>query len=252
MAIQENLLNVRERLSFICSKANRAPDWVTLVAVSKGRSVDEVKEVLATGIIDIGENKVQEALVKFNEIILRQAQDASSMDAERGRSANQRINGQRVKWHLVGHLQTNKVREAVKIFDLIQSVDSLHLAQEINRQAVRISKTQDILIEVKTSKETTKFGFEPERAIEAVKEILEFKNIRVRGLMTIAPLDATLKEARSCFRLLRELKERMNSELRTLNFELTILSMGMSDDFEVAVEEGATMVRIGRAIFNSS
>ena len=128
MSLQQNLLKVRQRIALACSKVNRFPDSLTLVAVSKGRSVDEIKEALALGITDIGESRVQEAQLKFNEIM------------------SQRDNEQRITWHLVGHLQTNKVKEAVGIFDLIQSVDSLHLAQEIDKEAAKIGKIQDILI----------------------------------------------------------------------------------------------------------
>jgi pyridoxal phosphate enzyme (YggS family) len=149
---------------------------------------------------------------------------------------------------MVGHLQTNKVKDAVKIFGLIQSVDSLHLAREIDRQAAKINKIQDILIEVKTSPEATKFGLKPDEAVEVMKEIAELKNISIKGLMTIAPIVDNPGKTRPYFRLLRELRDKIN-ELRTPNSELQTLSMGMTDDFEVAIEEGSNMVRVGRAIF---
>ncbi|MFH1458630.1 MAG: YggS family pyridoxal phosphate-dependent enzyme [Candidatus Omnitrophota bacterium] len=149
---------------------------------------------------------------------------------------------------MVGHLQTNKVKQAVKIFDLIHSVDSTRLAQEIDKQAAKIGKTQEILIEVKTSTEATKFGFLPDETADAVKEISRLKNIKLQGLMTIAPLVTNPEEARPCFRTLRELRDEI-SKLGIWNLEFGILSMGMSDDFEVAIEEGTTMVRIGRAVF---
>ncbi|KPK98113.1 MAG: hypothetical protein AMJ95_05800 [Omnitrophica WOR_2 bacterium SM23_72] len=233
MAIQENLLKVRQRIALTCSKVGRYPDSLTLVAVGKGRSVDDIKEALALGITDIGESRVQEALDKFNEIM------------------SQGNKEQLTKWHLVGHLQTNKVREAVKIFDLIQSVDSWHLAQEIDKQAARIEKIQDILIEVKTSPEATKFGLAPLEAPGAVKEIKKLKNLRVKGLMTIAPFVDDPEKARPYFRKLREIMDEM-IKAGIWDFGFGILSMGMSDDFEVAIEEGANMVRIGRAIFNSA
>jgi len=146
---------------------------------------------------------------------------------------------------LVGHLQTNKVKDAVRIFDLIQSVDSLRLAAEIDKQAAKINKIQDILIEIKTSPEATKFGLKPNAAIEVIKEIAQLKNINMKGLMTIAPLVDEPEKTRPYFRQLRELRD----YLRAMNYELGILSMGMTDDFEVAIEEGSNMVRIGRAIF---
>lgn len=202
------------------------PSQVTIVAVSKGRSIEEIKEVIAAGIIDIGENKVQEAQEKYGA-----------------------LKNQRVKWHMVGHLQTNKVKDAVKIFDLIQSVDSPHLAQEIDKQALKINKVQDILMEIKTSAEATKFGLKPEEAIAAIKEIAKLKNIKIKGLMTIAPLTDNPEKARPYFRMLRELRDKIY-ELRVTNYELRVLSMGMTDDFKIAIEEGATMVRLGRAIFS--
>jgi hypothetical protein len=149
---------------------------------------------------------------------------------------------------MVGHLQSNKAKEAVKIFDLIHSVDSLHLAQEINKQAANIGKIQDILIEIKTSPEATKFGLKPEEAVGVMQEITRLKNIKVKGLMTIAPLVDDPEGTRQYFRQLREIRDRISYELRTPSSEL-ILSMGMTDDFEVAIEEGADMIRLGRAIF---
>ncbi|MFH0826667.1 MAG: YggS family pyridoxal phosphate-dependent enzyme [Candidatus Omnitrophota bacterium] len=248
MSIQENLLKVRQRMALACSKVKRSPDSLTLVAVSKERSVDEIKEIMVLGITDIGESRVQEAFLKYEQL----------------KTSNAKL---RAKWHLVGHLQTNKVREAVRIFDLIQSVDSLRLAQEIDKQAARINKVQDILVEAKTSPEATKFGLDPLDAAAAVKEISKLKNLRVWGLMTIAPFVDDPEKARAYFRKLRGLMDEMtklgiwnltprlrlgiNGERRR-SIEFGILSMGMSDDFEVAIEEGANMVRIGRAIFNSS
>jgi pyridoxal phosphate enzyme (YggS family) len=218
--IKENVLRIKEKITLACLKVNRDPDTITIVAVSKGRRVSEIEQVQTAGIADIGENRVQEALSKYKALC-----------AERTS----------LKWHMVGHLQTNKVREAVKIFDLIHSVDSVKLAREIDKQAVKINKAQDILLEIKTSSETTKFGFSPEEAASAIKEIAQFKNINIKGLMTIAPLVDNPEKARPYFRILKELLERINRQ--------PILSMGMTDDFEVAIEEGSTMVRLGRAIF---
>jgi hypothetical protein len=227
--IRENVLKIKGRIASICSKVNRSPEEVTIVAVSKGRSPEQIKEAIAAGITDIGENKVQEALAKFND--LRFA-----------------ISDKQIRWHLVGHLQTNKARDAVKIFDLIQSVDSLRLAQEIDRQATRINKVQDLLIEVKTSPEATKFGLRPEEATGVIKEIAQLKNIKIKGLMTIAPLADDSEKARPYFGRLRELLDQINAQ-RITQDALRILSMGMTDDFQVAIEEGSNMVRIGRAIF---
>jgi len=206
-----------------------------LVAVTKGRSIEEIGGVIAAGVSEIGENRVQEAIEKYNVLT--------------GKPAN-RQTGELIKWHMVGHLQTNKVKEAVAIFDLIHSVDSLKLAAEINRQAEKINKIQDILVEVKTSPEAAKFDVPHGEAIELVRDLAQFKNIALKGLMTIAPMAADPEEARPYFRLLKELRDNIN-ELMTNDQRLTTVSMGMSDDFEVAIEEGATMVRIGRALFGA-
>jgi PLP dependent protein len=230
MAVYDNLLKLQERIRSACLRSGRDPESVILVAVGKGRTVDEIKEAIEAGLSDIGESRVQEALAKLNEV------------------TSQRVNEKRIQWHLIGHLQTNKARDAVKIFDLIHSVDSLRLAQEIDKQAARINKVQDMLMEVKVSPEVTKSGFDPEEAVVATKEILRLKNIKLRGLMTIAPIDEDPEKARPYFSMLRELLNRINN-LQLTAYSLQLLSMGMSDDFEVAVEEGATIVRIGRAIF---
>jgi len=209
-------LEVRRGIESACFKAKRDPDTVKLVAVSKNRSIEEIREVSLAGITAFGENRVQEALSKYEAKLP-------------------------IQWHMVGHLQTNKVKEAVKIFDLIQSVDSLRLAQEIDKQAAGINKIQEILLEVKTSAEKTKFGLPPDELPGFLKAARELKNISVQGLMTIAPLVNDPQEARPYFRILKELKNRVDPEF--------ILSMGMTGDFQVAIEEGADIVRVGRAIF---
>jgi pyridoxal phosphate enzyme (YggS family) len=226
---------IKERILAACARVKRDPAEITLVAVTKGRSIEEIGGVIAAGVSEIGENRVQEAIEKYNVLT--------------GKPAN-RQTGELIKWHMVGHLQTNKVKEAVAIFDLIHSVDSLKLAAEINRQAEKINKIQDILVEVKTSPEAAKFGVPPGEAIELVRDLAQFKNIALKGLMTIAPMAADPEEARPYFRLLKELRDNIN-ELMTNDQRLTTVSMGMSDDFEVAIEEGATMVRIGRALFGA-
>ncbi|MDO9572876.1 MAG: YggS family pyridoxal phosphate-dependent enzyme, partial [Candidatus Omnitrophota bacterium] len=177
----------------------------------------QIKEVLRLGYRQIGENRVQEALNIYKQIL-------------------------GVDWHMIGHLQSNKVKDAVKIFDLIHSVDSIGLAKEINKQADRISKVQDILLEVKTSGEDSKFGFAAEKMPEAYDSISKLNNIKVRGLMTIAPLTQNPAQARPYFAALRQIRDSLDSSW--------VLSMGMSDDFEIAIEEGADILRIGRAIFS--
>lgn len=227
--IRENLTRIRERIVSACAKAGRNPQKITLVAVSKGRTLEQIKEAIAEGINDIGENRVQEALLKYDAI--HRTQDA-----------------RHIRWHMVGHLQTNKAKEAVKLFDLIQSVDSLRLAEEISSQAAKIGKVQDVLIEIKTSSEATKFGLKPDEAIEAIKQMAECKNINLKGLMTIAPIVDNPEKTRPYFRMLRELRDKIN-DVRCAICDMQILSMGMTDDFEIAIEEGANMARLGRAIF---
>ncbi len=227
--IKENLLNIKARIDFICARTGRPSVGITLACVVKNRSVEEIKQALDAGITDIGENKVQEAGLHFNAI--RNTRYASGLN-----------------WHMVGHLQTNKVREAVKIFALIHSVDSLRLAEEIDRQAARINKIQDILIEVNVSQEESKFGISPKELSDLVAAIRVLKNVRLLGLMAMAPATDEPQKVRVYFRQLRGLLEKVNTECRPKD-ALVILSMGMSHDFEVALEEGANLVRIGKAIF---
>jgi pyridoxal phosphate enzyme (YggS family) len=223
--IRENILKIKEEISLICSKCNRDSCLITIVAVSKGRTQDKIREAAASGITDIGENRVQEASTKYAPLPA-------------------------VKWHLVGHLQTNKAEDAVRIFDLIHSVDSLRLAREIDKQAAGINKIQDILLQVNASGEASKFGLNPEEVARVIQELPAFKNINLKGLMTIAPLTDNPETTRPYFRLLREIKYKINQE-KVLGREITILSMGMTDDFTVAIEEGANMLRLGRAIFEA-
>lgn len=225
--ISQNLSKVRKRINSVCAKIGRNPNEIAFIVVTKGRSSKEIKEAIEAGITDIGENRVHEALLKFNSILNTQY-------------------SQRIKWHMVGHLQTNKVKEALKLFDLIQSVDSLKLALEINKQAAKIGKIQDILIQVNVASELSKFGLKSDEAIAVIEKILKLKNINIKGLMAIAPIVDSLEKTRPFFRALRESKEEIN---KLTNNQLTILSMGMSDDFEVAIEEGSNMVRLGRVVF---
>lgn len=227
--ISENINDLRLRIDSACRRCGRDGAGITIVAVSKLAGVLDIKLAVEAGIVDIGENKVQEAILKFEAI----------------RNTPYAIH---TKWHMVGHLQTNKVKEAVRIFDLIHSVDSGKVAVEIDKQAARINKVQDILIEVNVSREAAKFGLKPEEAVEVIAKIGEYKNIRIKGLMTIAPLTANPADTRQFFRQLKQLRDKLN-ELQVTGYQLRELSMGMTDDFEVAIEEGATIVRIGRAIF---
>lgn len=223
MPIAENIVQLRNRIDAACLRCGRDPADINLIAVSKTFPASAIEEAIDAGITDIGENRVQEAKAKF-AVIAKPA-----------------------KWHLVGHLQTNKVKDAVKIFQIIHSLDSLHLAQEIQKRA---SAPIECLIEVNTSGEESKFGVLPDQAADLTKSILSFDKIQIVGLMTIGPGWAIEEQeaSRPCFKTLAELK---NELTQTLGLELPELSMGMTSDFEVAIEEGSTMIRIGTAIFGT-
>lgn len=237
--IPDNLKSVTQRIARCCERTLRRPNDVTLVCVTKKAGIAEIKDVLALGVMNLGENRVQDLVSKY------------------------RVIGDRATWHLVGHLQTNKVKDTVAIASLIHSVDSVRLAKAIDAEARKINKIQDILIQVNVSGEATKFGLSPEGAFSCIKGISLYKNISIKGLMTIAPEVRDPEKARPYFRSLRELRDKVwgqsppkigtvptsleNNRLGTV----PILSMGMSNDFEAAIEEGSNMVRIGRAIFKS-
>lgn len=227
--IVRNIDRIRQVISALCAKAGRNPREITIVAVTKGRTVEQIREVIAQDIADIGENRIQEALIKYDTIPAARY-------------------APRLKWHMIGHLQTNKVIEAVRLFDLIQSVDSPRVAEEINRQAQRFNKVQDILVEVNISAEPSKFGVQPDDTFELIEKIAGLKNIRIKGLMGIAPITGTPEKSRPYFRMLKELSEKIDWRLPAA-VRKPIISMGMSDDFVVAIEEGANMIRLGRAIF---
>lgn len=230
--IRDNIGKVRDCIFSVCSKNKLDPEGIVIVAVSKNRAVEEIEEAISAGISDIGENRVQEAVAKYNAIHSRQY--AAKM----------------IKWHMIGHLQTNKTKEAVRIFDLIHSVDSLRLAFEIDKQAGVVGKIQDVLVQVNISLEPAKFGFKPQDTIEAVKKMTGFKNINMKGLMAVPAIVDNPEKARPYFRLLRELKDEIN-RLPIAAPGLSVLSMGMTDDFSVAIEEGANMLRLGRVIFGA-
>ena len=218
--------DVYMRISRAAMKADRSPDEVQLIAVTKTVPVEAIREAVDCGLRVFGENRVQEAKRKLmdNEI---------------------RSMSEQLAWHLIGHLQKNKVKDAVQIFDLIHSVDSVELAEDIDRQAEKINKVQRVLVQVKLSEEETKYGMAEDALLPMLERIKGKDHIRVEGLMTIPPFLDDLNSVRPYFIRLRELRERTEAR----GFALPELSMGMSHDFEAAIEEGATMVRIGTAIF---
>lgn len=218
----ENLNIVKKNISNALNKTGRSLEEIKLVAVSKTKPVEIILEAYNLGLRDFGENKAQELKTKVAEL------------------------PKDINWHFIGHLQTNKVKEVVQVAELIHSVDSIKIAGEINKRARTIEKVQNILIEVNTSEEDTKFGLS---SIEQVKEIALFcteaSNLNLCGLMTMAPFTDNKKILRDCFIKLREMKENLNYN----GFNLKELSMGMTNDYEIAIEEGATIVRIGTALF---
>lgn len=222
--IKNNLEIIKKKIEKTALKMNRNPEEIKLVTVTKTATIEQIKEAISAGVKIIGENKVQEAKEKYHIL---------SADIE---------------WHLVGHLQTNKVKYAIEIFDCIHSVDSIKLAEEIDKRSLQFGKTTNVLIEVNVSGEETKYGIKPEEVEPFLKETSEFSRIRVRGLMTIAPMAEDKEDIRPYFRKLRELSEEIKSK-NLKNVKMDYLSMGMTEDFEVAIEEGANMIRIGRGIF---
>lgn len=224
--IIENTSNIYKRISHAALKAGRNPEDVLLIAVTKTVGIERIKEAIGAGLRIFGENRVQEAQKKVMSNELRVMSD-------------------RIKWHLIGHLQRNKAKIAVQFFDLIHSLDSTALAGELNKHAEKINKIQDVIVEVKLSREESKHGVLKEGLIDLLKSAGNFKNINIRGLMTIPPFFNNPEKVRPYFRELRELRDRASA----MGFNLPELSMGMSNDFEIAIEEGATMVRIGTAIF---
>jgi PLP dependent protein len=216
MSTEQNVRQLQQRIARACQRAGRSPEEVTLVAVSKTVEASAIEAAFHAGIRDFGESRVQEAKPKIEQLPHLKPQ---------------------ITWHMVGHLQTNKAKTAAAIFDIIHSVDSLNLAETLNNCS---PKRLPILIQVNVSAEATKGGFIMSEVEEAMKQMKRLPNLEVQGLMTIAPWVDSAEEVRPVFRQLRQLRDSLG---------LKHLSMGMSDDFEVAIEEGATLVRIGRAIF---
>jgi PLP dependent protein len=221
-SIAENLARVREQIAQVAAKANRNADDVELVAISKTHDAAKVREAVEAGQTLFGESRVQEARVKIPEL-----------------PSNSR-------WHFVGHLQKNKIRHALPLFELIHSVDSLALAQDINRIAEEDGLHPRVLLEVNVAGEGSKFGFTPEKLREDLENLLALPRLSILGLMTIPPIAEEAEASRKYFVQLRELRDRLQTEFHV---DLAQLSMGMTQDFAIAVEEGATLARVGTAIF---
>ena len=224
MGIEENIRSLRENIAKIAEKVGRNPKEIEIVAVSKTVEEERIREALKCGIKIIGENKVQEAEEKFRQI------------------------PEKFEKHLVGHLQTNKVKKAIGLFDMIQSLDSLKLANEISKRALESEKIMKVLVEVNTSGEETKFGLKPDEVLDFVKSTSELEGIKVKGLMTVGLFTSDLDKARPCFKRLKEIFEMIKSD-NISGIDMQYLSMGMTADYKVAIEEGSNMLRIGTAIF---
>jgi len=224
MTIADNVSEVIGRIEAAASRALRDPDDIRLVTVTKTVEPARIVEAIEAGVTCIGENRVQEAERKFTDELPP------------------------VEKHLVGHLQTNKVRKALPLFDMIQSVDSVRLAREISSACQSTGTDMDVLVEVNTSGEETKFGLRPDEVVEAVEEMADLRGLRVLGLMTIGAFLPDPEDVRPCFRRLRELRSTIEERVIP-GVSMEHLSMGMTNDYEVAIEEGATIVRVGRAIF---
>lgn len=220
----ENLNDVEERVKAACDRAGRDRTEVTLIAVSKTKPVSDLQVIYDQGVREFGENKVQELTGKIEEL------------------------PKDINWHMIGHLQRNKVKYIAKDVSLIHSVDSYRLAEEINIQAKKAQRVIPILIEVNVAKEESKFGIAVEEAIELCRDIATLDAVKICGLMTIAPNVVVAEENREIFRKIRDLSVDIDNE-KIDNVNMSILSMGMTNDFEVAIEEGATHIRVGTAIF---
>jgi len=219
--IKENLLRVTERIEKAALRVGRDPKEIRLVAVSKTVEPARIKEAIEAGVSILGENYVQEAKKKIEEI------------------------GRPVSWHFIGHLQSNKAKYAVQLFDMVHSLDSIPLAEELNRRAKQADRTFKVMIEINLSGEATKFGTDEEKILDLAKRILHLNYLSLEGLMTMPPYFDSPEMGRPYYIKLRELREKMGRE----GIPLKELSMGMSNDFEIAIEEGATYVRVGTAIF---
>jgi len=226
MSITENLSMVENKIAAACKRAGRERDEVKLIAVSKTQPVEAIREAIEYGINSFGENRVQELREK-TEII------KDNLD-----------------WHLIGHLQTNKVKFVVGKVSLIHSLENIRLAEVLDKEAAKLGITVDVLAEINVAKEDTKFGVNPEDAENFIREVSKFPNINIKGLMTVAPYTDISEENRKYFRQLKKIMVDLNSK-NIHNVSMNVLSMGMTGDYEVAIEEGATLVRVGTGIFGS-
>lgn len=222
--ISENLSILRNRIEQACGRCSRKSGEITIVAVTKSFGLDRIKEALATGLVDFGENYVQEL----------QEKRAALPEGPR--------------WHFIGHLQSNKAKYIVDYIHLIHSLDSIEAGWELQKRSERLGRSVDVLVEIHTTDEATKYGVAPERTLDFVRTLSQLDRVRIRGLMTMGPFSDDPNDSRMSFKRIAELKKEIERE-RLKNVAMDHLSMGMSHDFEVAIEEGATIIRVGTALF---
>lgn len=220
--IADNLTELRARVASACQKSGRSAGEVTIIGVTKTHPAGLVREAVLAGITEIGENRIQEAEPKIREL------------------------GNIARWHMIGHLQTNKVKKAVELFDVIQSVDSIRLAEEISKRAGEIGKRIECFVEINSSGESAKSGIAPNEAINLIRQVNALADIKLTGLMTVGPLTEDQTEIKRAFVLCRNL---FTEGRAIVGEQFCNLSMGMSDDFDLAIAEGSTMIRIGSALF---
>jgi pyridoxal phosphate enzyme (YggS family) len=227
--IKDNVLKVLSDIQEACRQSSRNPQEVTLVAVTKYAPLDAIQESIDAGITDIAENKVQEAQKKFPPLLSKNS---------------------KVRSHIIGHLQTNKAKDAIEVCSLIQSVDSLKLAQEIEKQAAKFNKAAEILVQFNTAQEEQKFGANPQEAYALIEAISQLSHVKIKGLMCMAPYTEDQGIIRKTFVDLREIRDGITKRFSgSASVDMKILSFGMSGDYKIAIEEGSTMVRVGSAIF---
>ncbi|MFD0959125.1 YggS family pyridoxal phosphate-dependent enzyme [Paenibacillus chungangensis] len=224
--VEENLQTVRREMELACRDSGRRIEDVKLLLATKTVPLEKLHSAMQAGETLFGENKAQELRYKFP--LMQQHKQA--------------------EWHFIGHLQTNKVKDVVKYVTLIHSVDRLKLGQALHHHLMKENKTMDILLQINTSYEESKFGASPETAIELAEQLSQFDTLNMKGLMTIGKLNATNEETRHCFRLLKDIQAQIKKK-NIPHVEMDVLSMGMSGDFKVAIEEGATIIRVGTSVF---
>lgn len=224
--LAENLNEVKERIRKACERGNRDINDVTLIAVSKTKPLSDIEEMIKLGVREFGENKVQELVDKYEHVSTP------------------------VNWHLIGHLQTNKVKQIIDKVTLIHSVDSIKLAKEIQKEAIKKDITVKVLVEVNIGNEESKFGLPKDKVMDFIEEIATYDHIQVEGLMCIAPFVDNPEDNRICFKNMKQLSLDITSK-NIDNINMNVLSMGMTNDYEVAIEEGSTMVRVGTGLFGA-